>query len=174
VAWVFQKDAGLTLRGTYLDFKKSVAEAVGIKSNSVYIVGSAKLGYSLSPEKRPLLKAFNSKSDIDVVIASDELFAQVWGSFHRARYAGYDWVEDMHGREIFRKYIVLKSDQRYPSTSEYLREVAARMRVMKRDVQDLHQIKQRVNYRLYESIDAAMVYYAWSIGMLKERLKSNA
>lgn len=55
----------------YVIFREQVAERFNIGSQDVCIVGSAKLGFSLSPYKYG--KKFKSISDVDVVVISDEL-----------------------------------------------------------------------------------------------------
>lgn len=174
-AWLFANRDAFGIRGSYVEFKKSVADSVHVRPDCIGLVGSAKLGYSLSPEAgKRLLRDFGTKSDIDVVIVSDELFDEIWSHFHQAYYAGYRWIEDNHGGDIFRKFIVLASDYRYPESSTYLRDVSVRLMSMRRDVQSKHSIRNKVNYRIYESWDAAHTYHAWSIGKLQERLRKNA
>lgn len=50
---------------------------------SVYIVGSAKLGYSLTPKQEagsylPRYREFRLKSDIDVAVVSQQLYFKIW------------------------------------------------------------------------------------------------
>ncbi len=58
----------------YMIFREQVAEKFEVGYQDVCIVGSAKLGYSPSPQKYG--KAFAEQSDVDVVIISDKLFDQ--------------------------------------------------------------------------------------------------
>ena len=44
IPWVFQGDAD-----AFVDWRKSVAREISLRPNSVYLVGSAAVGYSLSP-----------------------------------------------------------------------------------------------------------------------------
>lgn len=67
------------------DAKLIISENFGISFNSVMMVGSGKLGYSLSPTK--LLKPFNMDekirglSDLDFAIISNDLFSIYWHLF---------------------------------------------------------------------------------------------
>lgn len=45
-------------------------------NRDVYLVGSAKLGFSISPSKR--WRPFGDESDIDVAVVSDKLFEAYW------------------------------------------------------------------------------------------------
>jgi hypothetical protein len=172
-AWLFSSDAGVGITGSYADFKKNVADAAGTKPSDICIVGSAKLGYSLSPRKADVLSQFNKASDIDVVIISEELFHEVWSNLLQALYAGYTWITERHAANILRKFVVIRRDQRYDQASKYLRDISLRMLDMKRGVQDKHTIRRDVNYRIYESWDAAENYHAWSIDVLQRRLRPN-
>jgi hypothetical protein len=75
--------------------KQTISVAFGIKSEvRVWIVGSAKLGFSIS-EKRaegvvlPRYRTFSSASDIDVAIICNEIFELLWHELsayaHRAQ-----------------------------------------------------------------------------------------
>ena len=59
-----------------MKLKKSIANHFDIHVKSIEIVGSSKLGISLNDEK--LGKLYDTKSDIDVVIVSSELFDIGW------------------------------------------------------------------------------------------------
>ena len=64
----------------YQELKKNVSSNFNVSEDQVLVVGSAKLGFSLSPKK--LYRKFNDSSDIDVVIVSSELFDNVWKSVY--------------------------------------------------------------------------------------------
>lgn len=53
-----------------------VAENFGVDVDDVYLVGSAKLGFS--PKPGQYLKPFSDGSDIDIAIVSKDLFARIW------------------------------------------------------------------------------------------------
>lgn len=96
---------------TNLD-ERSLRQRVGdrfeIPIANVYIVGSAKIGFTLTPKKgRPVYSAFRPESDVDVAIVSDAIFDRAWkeclrfwhGSGYREN-TGY-WAE--RGKD-FRSY----------------------------------------------------------------------
>lgn len=70
--------------------RQSIAEHFGIHVNHVIIVGSAKLGYSVSPTKS--LKPFNDKSDVDVAIVNPKLFEKYWLEMFQAKRAMVEWT----------------------------------------------------------------------------------
>ena len=56
-------------------FKKDVSSYFNIHPSQIVMVGSAKLGFSISPHKR--YREFGDTSDIDLAIISKELFDNV-------------------------------------------------------------------------------------------------
>ncbi|HYG88902.1 MAG TPA: hypothetical protein VD978_21885 [Azospirillum sp.] len=62
----------------FYSFRKRTAERFGVSFYEVYIVGSAKLGFS--PYKR---KPFDLDSDIDVAIVSNNLFEEILDEIYK-------------------------------------------------------------------------------------------
>jgi len=60
----------------YYELKKDISNFFGTSINCVNVVGSAKLGFSIAPQKR--FRPIQDDSDIDVAIISDELFDTFW------------------------------------------------------------------------------------------------
>lgn len=56
--------------------REQVEEKFGIDARHVIVVGSAKLGFSIAPNK--MYRHFNEKSDIDLAIVSSDLFEKIW------------------------------------------------------------------------------------------------
>lgn len=53
-------------------------------SQNVIVVGSAKIGFSLSPDRFP--RSFSDESDIDVLVVDEALFDKVWMSMLKWNY----------------------------------------------------------------------------------------
>lgn len=60
----------------YFKLKRAIAQKFGLNPQDIIMIGSAKLGFSISPLK--LWKPFNEDSDIDMVIISPEVFDKFW------------------------------------------------------------------------------------------------
>lgn len=60
----------------YFELKEEVSAYFKIEPTQVYVVGSAKLGFSIAPQKR--YKVFGDDSDIDVAIIDEKLFDEYW------------------------------------------------------------------------------------------------
>jgi hypothetical protein len=70
----------------YFDLKREVAAYFSEEYNTsehytnIHMIGSAKLGFSIAPNK--LWKPFTLESDIDIVVVSPKLFEKLWESIH--------------------------------------------------------------------------------------------
>jgi len=64
----------------YFDLKREIAANFSEHYTNIHMVGSAKLGFSIAPDK--LWKRFSTESDIDIVIISPRLFENLWESVH--------------------------------------------------------------------------------------------
>jgi len=62
------------------NLKKIVSNHFSLHPNEIAIVGSAKLGFSIAPDKR--YQKFSDLSDIDIAICSSELFDEIWKSVY--------------------------------------------------------------------------------------------
>ena len=97
----------------YFDLRSEIAERFQLHPNEVLVVGSAKLGFSIVPDK--LYCPFRDESDIDVVIVSSKLFDEIWEAvFNYKEAVGY-WPEYKKFTEyLFRGWI--RPDKLPPST----------------------------------------------------------
>lgn len=70
--------------------KDQVSRQFGLEIHQdVFVVGSAKLGFSIAPHKR--YREFGDRSDIDLAIVSHELYQRVWHEAHSYSESGVDW-----------------------------------------------------------------------------------
>lgn len=84
--------------------KEEIAEHFSIHPSAVIVVGSAKLGYSLSPNKR--YKPFNDVSDIDVAVVDAPLFEKYWLDMYEAKQNLIEWPDIGDARKyLFRGWI---------------------------------------------------------------------
>lgn len=78
--------------------RQTVADFFAIDYTQVFMVGSAKLGFSIKPERR--FMTFCDKSDIDIVLVCQSLFEEIWQEiFSFERNGGY-WPKMLE----FKKY----------------------------------------------------------------------
>jgi hypothetical protein len=98
----------------YFSLKDRIAQRFGIHPNEVVVVGSAKLGFSIAPDKR--YRPFGEKSDIDVALCSGQLFDAFWKDVFDYWARGELWP----GIGDFRKYLFrgwMRPDKLPPITS---------------------------------------------------------
>ncbi|WP_026656076.1 hypothetical protein [Butyrivibrio sp. AE3003] len=117
--WYIEKylgHVGIEATDYITKYKKIVSEGLGIDQTEVYMSGSAKLGFSLSPPQKDkeekLFKPFNDDekirkiSDIDVAVVSDKLFSEYWMIYRQSYKKIYEGVYNPYVfREIYRGII---------------------------------------------------------------------
>lgn len=153
------------------DFKMIISESMGISFNSIMIVGSSKIGYSLSPTDK-LFKPFCSeegegrtKSDIDVAIISSELFSKFWDLFRKNYSTKYTYDYKLIYTEIYRGYI---NEKRINNISECRKEWSKISSDSKKQLQDKLFIKHEVSYRIYRSWEDFEEYNLKNIEKIKK------
>ena len=88
---IISGDCFILSQDKYFDLRSEVAEHFGLHPNEVFVVGSAKLGFSVAPNNR--YREFCDESDIDVAMVSSMLFEQFWQEVFKYRYEGPYWPE---------------------------------------------------------------------------------
>ena len=74
--YVTFEDCYIFSRERYIELREEVAKHFNIHPSDVLVVGSAKMGFSITRGKR--YRPFGDTSDIDVAIISSELFDEIW------------------------------------------------------------------------------------------------
>lgn len=64
----------------YCRFRREISDGLRINAKSIVMVGSGRMGYSLSPneQKKKLWKPFGDHSDFDVVVVDHRTFDAAW------------------------------------------------------------------------------------------------
>lgn len=100
------------------EFKKSLADSLGVHIRDIVLVGSGKLGFSIKPENDLglyLFKAFdydfsmnedNKKSDLDVAIVSSQLFDDQLVKLYQHTDCYLDSVINSGARNQIAKYVL--------------------------------------------------------------------
>jgi predicted nucleotidyltransferase len=65
----------------YYELKTAIAQHFEVNAPEVIVVGSAKMGFSIAPNKR--YRPFNNESDIDLAIISPQIFDEIWEGIYR-------------------------------------------------------------------------------------------
>lgn len=157
----------------YDQFKAYIANKFNLPFNNIGIVGSAKLGFSLSPKKDETFRIFregrqdNEKSsDIDLVLVSDKIFQKYWELYIEKYYSfqikreNLDWVK----QHLFQKILVF--DAFYDTDSDY-QEWYKKTSNYKKEVEDRFKIRHDIHYYVFESWDAVEKYYMTNLQKVK-------
>jgi hypothetical protein len=151
----------------YDEFKTYLSTKLEVHRNDIAIVGSAKLGFSLSPTKA--YRAFQETSDIDIVIVSSEIFRKSWDAFLELQSKYYLKDYRFITSNIFRRFVSLKDpDTRNPFFDTWARKVEP----CKKDLQLLFNIPNEINYRIYESWSSAKMYHCKGLEELRTALRA--
>ena len=109
----------------YFELKQDVSEKFRTHSSQVILVGSAKLGFSIAPEKR--FRPFGDDSDLDVAIISDVLFDSLWAeAFEFWTYRRHWASQDAFQNYLFRGWLrpdCLPSEESKNQWFEFFREL---------------------------------------------------
>ena len=155
-------------------FKEIVSSNLDINFHNLQIVGSAKTGYSLSPQK--VLRPFHDEvpgvppSDIDIAIVSQKLFEYYWEKARHVKRIQYQSYYSNLTKSIFRGYI---NDKDLVEISGISREWDALISPINVALQDKLGFVHPITYRLYRSWDDLEDYQLGGISRAKRALEEN-
>jgi hypothetical protein len=153
---------------TYDDFKKYIAKKLKIHYNNIAIIGSAKTGISFSPKKN--FKLFHAGSDVDIILVSDVYFEKFWNAYREMYYKQIPFPEYLEvSKSVFKKFISLKDPtQKHKEIVEWVKKVDPFLK----DLQTIFNIKNDINYRIYDSWDSVEDYHRFGLQALTNRVKN--
>lgn len=165
--WLFDQSDYLAPETSYTDFRNGVSDLFDVNPNNIALVGSAKVGFSLSAKKP--LRAFNPEpkgSDLDCAVVSEGLFKTAAAEIRSAYFEGHRHLFNRHGSQIFAGHLIISSEEDYKSKHlarlakdvVHLGAVAARML----------RIEVPLKYRIYESWEVAERYHIEGLDELKK------
>ena len=165
--WYFKSKFDKSWFEKYDEFKLFISQKLEVHYNDIALAGSAKLGFSINPEKK--FKVFDDDSDIDIIIISQKYYYLFWNAYIKDSYSD---IKTKNFSKIcfciFRRYISLEGFTIYnPTYSEWLKKTQD----FEKDLQSEFEITHDVHYRIFESWDAAKDYYISSIKKVKEKVE---
>ena len=102
----------------YFNLRSEVAKNFGLHPNEVFVVGSAKLGFSVAPKNR--YREFCDDSDIDIALVSSKLFDEYWNHVFNFKKKNPYWNEHKFVNYLFQGWI--RPDKLPPSKLFSLRK----------------------------------------------------
>lgn len=150
------------------ELKEYIKASFNLTSYDVFLVGSGKIGFSLSPEKlfRPFITDDSSgkPSDIDIAIISDEIYHEYWGLFRSSYSPQYSRSYRYISREIYRGYINQRNIEEIPNCRK---RWTPQTRKLKRSLSNEFHFKHEVTYRIYRNKDDFFEYVTQNLVDLK-------
>lgn len=157
--------SGQNYSAIYDNMKRYIATKLNIHFNDISIFGSAKIGFSLNPDKN--FRNFHKGSDIDIVLVSSELFYRFWDAYLEM-HSGMRYIKKYPTvtSSLFRQFICLDGFDDY---SEPFIEWNKKTAGFQKDLQLLYHFNNhKVNYRIFDSWNAVQRYYVRNIEDLKK------
>lgn len=154
-------------------FKEIVSQSFGVSFHSAQIVGSAKLGFSLAPQKA--FREFVSKatrdgekeSDIDIAVISNNLFNDIWERLRECKKQYLIPKYTAITKSIFLGYI---NDKDFKDHEFFRKEWEEKISVSNIKLQNEISLMHPISYRIYRSWEDLQDYQMNSIHLLKEEL----
>lgn len=154
-------------------FKEIVSSIFDISFHSVQIVGSAKVGYSLSEKK--ILKPFHEEtadsesSDIDVAIVSERLFSKIWDQLRDIKdvYLNGLYYKNL-SKSIYKGFINEKDLLRFEEMKKLWSGIIDSSNIK---LQDELSFVHPISYRIYRYWDDLEDYQVYSISKASKKLK---
>lgn len=173
----FQKFSGTDLVDKIDEFREIVSKHFKVNFYSVKMVGSAKVGYSLSP-----LKGFckfhdetsgKDPSDIDVAIVSDKLYHYYWDKL-RIEYYQNEYFKETDSfkdaaKSLFKGYLNDEDLRKVDSIRSEWNNIVG---PINKELQARLFIQHPITYRLYRDWDDLQQYQINGIIMTKHKLSN--
>lgn len=153
-------------------FKEIVSEKLAISFHSAHIVGSAKIGYSLSPHK-PFMPFHEEvlgapSSDLDVAVVSDHLFNLIWQKLRACYKTQYILNYNKVTSTIFQGYINEKDISNISGIGQDLIDMFS---PVTKTLQDELNIIHPITYRIYRSWEDLEQYQISGLSKLKKYME---
>jgi hypothetical protein len=168
--------------------KGHLASELGLNPSNILVVGSARIGFSLNPDKFP--RQFSGTSDIDILIVDENLFDEVWTTLLKWNYprrlvklgrADGDWIYQRR-KDIYWGWFV--PDQirfegiSFPDALQPIRDLSARwfnaFRGLSQYSDHAELARREVSGRLYRTWNHAHLYHQEGLRLLKSILQTRS
>ncbi|MEG7841193.1 hypothetical protein [Bacillus mobilis] len=152
-----------------IELKSTIKECLNVTETDIYIVGSGKIGYSLSPKKlfcpfRVEASSGGKASDIDIAIISEEIYNNYWALFRKSYTPLYSYSYGFISREIYRGYINDRNIEEIPNCrKEWRKSISS----LNKKLSMKFNVKHSVNYRIYRNQNDFFEYVEQSLSEIK-------
>lgn len=137
-------------------------------NRDVFMVGSAKLGFSIKAKAR--YRAFHNESDVDIAVVSPELYCAIWDEVRRFNRQAGHW--DMDDRKHFKNDHVNGVIKPYLLPDSSLTSSKSRLLSLGAELQRNRYSDYKVTIAIWHSIDALEEYQSIAVAECQEELQS--
>ena len=148
---------------------RAVSRGLRVPVNDICVVGSAQIGFSLSPQKFGV--PFSQFSDIDIIIVSSSLFDPSWLDIHRSRYTRGSTLNASTKTSLkeHREFHYIYNGWIYPGSILQVLQIGERWLRTFNVLSRLDELAGRhISGRLYRTWQHARFYHRWSLDKVKE------
>jgi hypothetical protein len=163
--------------------RQHLALHLHLAAEGIVVVGSAKAGFSLSPDNFP--RPFSVKSDIDIVVVDEALFDTYWAicleyyyprRTQRLPRPDFEWLQQRKGDVFwgrFEPHYMRYEGLSFPEVLRPLRDLSSAWFNAFRSLSTYEQFRGRdISGRLYRSWNQALAYHADGLRQIKRSLQS--
>lgn len=162
--------------------RKHLAGQLGIAPDDIVIIGSAQIGFSLSPDNFP--RAFTKDSDIDVLLVDAKMFDAIWNTLLAWHYPRRFWLDGADWEWAKRRKDEIYWGWLEPSEIHYrglsfpdvlrpMRDLSANWFNAFKSLARYPEFMGRdVNGRLYRTWDHALAYQVASLKKIKALIQT--
>ncbi len=162
------------------DYRLIISESFGVSFNSVMMVGSGKIGYSMSPpaegsQKSKMFLPFNDDenirkvSDLDIAIISSDIFHEYWKNFRNSYRTRFKNTYQHLYNELYRGYINERNIMEVDGCRKQWNETAS---VSKKKLHSELYFKHEISYRIYRNWEDFEDYNIQNIRKIKKEIVS--
>ena len=159
--------------GLFEDFRDEVCAFFKIHQQNFAIVGSAQIGFSLSPEHYGI--PFGSTSDIDVVLVSEDLFQDLWMMLIEYRKKTFSSLDPLYRKKFSElQRILFFGNIRFDKLNDTFAFAKTWWDFFNHMSRNPKYGSRRVRASLFKSWHHVTHYYAEGIDKLKEKNESTS
>jgi hypothetical protein len=160
-------------------FRDEFVTRLQVSRSDIRVVGSARFGFSMKPDRN--LKTFGDRSDVDVVVVNERLFDDLWHALLIAAYPRPPVSNELGGwlkqrrNELYTGWLTpveIRLDPKIhgTKTQSALHLKTLWFNTLKIASQHVPRRHEDVNGRLYRTWKHAELYHLHSIGALRQTL----
>ena len=150
---------------------RSISKGLNVAPSNICVIGSARIGFSLSPER--FGEPFNQFSDIDIIIVSSSLFDPSWVNILEHRRTNRSRLGYYTKRRLkdHRDFHYIYNGWMYPESVVEALKIGERWLRTFNGLSRITELASRsIGSRLYRTWEHARLYHRWSLERVKNTI----